>query len=50
MHQRKKISFITILIIALAIGYFIKNVKVGLVIGLVLGLLGGGMISSGRKK
>jgi hypothetical protein len=45
-------SIITILLIGLAIGFFIKNVKIGLIIGLGLGLMAGGMISGGssRKK
>jgi len=50
MQPRKRISIITILLIGLAIGFFIKNVKIGLIIGLVLGLLAGGMISGGGKK
>lgn len=49
MQPRKRIGIFTILIIGLAIGFFIKNVKVGLVIGLALGLLAGGMIVSGKK-
>lgn len=50
MRSRKKIGIFTILIIGLAIGFFIKNVKIGLVIGLMLGLLAGGLISSDTKK
>lgn len=50
MRYRKKIGIFTILIIGLAIGFFIKNVKIGLVIGLMLGLLAGGLISGGTKK
>ncbi|MCW3086837.1 MAG: hypothetical protein JWQ78_223 [Sediminibacterium sp.] len=48
MQPRKRIGIVTIILIGLAIGFFIKNVKVGLVIGLGLGLLAGGLIS-GRK-
>ena len=47
MQQRKKIGFATLLLIGLAIGFFIKNVKIGLIVGLMLGLLAGGMISGG---
>ena len=50
MQQRKRISIITILLIGLAIGFFIKNVKIGLIIGLALGLLAGGMITGGGSK
>ncbi|MBC7723088.1 MAG: hypothetical protein H7068_13770 [Pedobacter sp.] len=49
MQKRKGISVFMILLIALAFGYFIKNVKVGLVIGLTLGLLMSGLLSSRRK-
>lgn len=50
MQPRKRIGIVTIILIGLGIGFFIKNVKVGLVIGLMLGLLAGGMISSGNRK
>lgn len=50
MQPRKRIGIVTIILIGLAIGFFIKNVKLGLIIGLGLGLLAGGMISGGRKK
>ncbi len=49
MQPRKRMSIITLLLIGLAIGFFIKNVKLGLIIGLALGLLAGGLMSSGRK-
>ena len=50
MQPRKRIGIVTILIIGLGIGYFIKNVKIGLIIGLGLGLLAGGLIGGGNKK
>lgn len=50
MQPRKRIGIVTIILIGLAIGFFIKNVKLGLIIGLGLGLLAGGMISGGSKK
>ncbi len=50
MQPRKRIGIVTILLIALAIGFFLKNVKIGLIIGLALGLLAGGMMSSGTRK
>jgi hypothetical protein len=37
---RGVMSFALIIIIALVIGIFLKNVKLGLIIGLALGLLG----------
>ena len=46
MQPRKRIGIITLLIFGLGIGFFIKNVKIGLIIGLGLGLLAGGMLSS----
>ena len=42
-------SIFTILILGLALGFLIKNVKVGLIIGLGLGLIAGGLISGRRK-
>ena len=50
MQPRRRIGIITIIIIGLAIGFFIKNVKIGLIIGLGLGLLAGGLISGSRRK
>jgi uncharacterized membrane protein (UPF0136 family) len=50
MQPRKKISFFMIVIIGVVIGVFLKNVKAGLLIGLALGLLGGGLLSSKSKK
>lgn len=49
MKQRKKLGFLTIVLIGVGIGFFIKNVKIGLIIGLVLGLLGGSIMSSKSK-
>jgi len=37
--MRRNISLFTLLVIALAIGWMIKNVKIGLIIGLIFGLL-----------
>ena len=48
MHPRRRIGGVTILLIGLVLGYAIKNVKVGLIIGLGLGLLAGGLLSSKR--
>ena len=50
MQPRKRIGIVTIVLIGLAIGFFIKNVKIGLIIGLMLGLLAGGMMSGGGRK
>jgi uncharacterized membrane protein (UPF0136 family) len=50
MQPRKKIGFFMIVIIGVVIGVFLKNVKAGLLIGLALGLLGGGLLSSKSKK
>mgnify|MGYP007051643561 CR=1 FL=1 len=39
-RTRGFISFGVVIILALVIGIFIRNVRIGLLIGLVLGLLG----------
>ena len=44
-NARKRISFVTLIIIGLLIGLAIKRVGLGLIIGIVLGLLASGMIS-----
>jgi F0F1-type ATP synthase assembly protein I len=48
-HSRREIGFILAMVIGLLLGFFIKRVKLGLLIGLALGLLAAGMIS-GRKE
>ncbi len=45
---RRKIGIVTLLLIALGIGLLIKNVKIGLVIGLAIGLLAGGLLSNNK--
>lgn len=50
--KRGFISFGVVILIALIIGIFLKNVKVGLLIGLALGLLGSSLLgrrSGGRR-
>ncbi|MEI7588846.1 MAG: hypothetical protein WCJ68_05075 [Chitinophagia bacterium] len=37
--MRRNVSIFTLLIIGLALGWMIKNVKIGLIIGLIFGLL-----------
>ena len=37
--MRRNLSLFTLLLIGLGVGWMIKNVKIGLIIGLVLGLL-----------
>ena len=49
MKPRKKIGFLTLVIIGVAIGFFIKIVKIGLIMGLMLGLLAGGMMGTKSK-
>lgn len=39
MKQRKKIGFGFIILLGIAIGFLIKRVHIGLIIGLALGLL-----------
>ena len=38
------ISFGLVIVLALVIGIFLRNVRLGLIIGLVLGLLGSGLL------
>ncbi|MEY3056521.1 MAG: hypothetical protein RLZZ431_239 [Bacteroidota bacterium] len=37
--MRRNVSIFTLLVIGLGVGYLIKNVKIGLILGLVIGLL-----------
>ncbi|NCI46903.1 hypothetical protein [Sediminibacterium soli] len=48
MQGRRRVSVLTILLIALAIGFLLKNVRLGLIVGLGLGLIAGGLISGKR--
>jgi hypothetical protein len=43
-QTRGFISFGFVIIVALIIGIFLRNVRIGLIIGLVLGLLGAGVL------
>ena len=43
-QSRGYISFGVVILIALLIGIFLRNVKIGLIIGLVLGLLGSSLL------
>jgi hypothetical protein len=45
MNKRRGIGVFGIVLIALIIGEFLKNVRIGLIIGLALGLLASGMLS-----
>ncbi len=44
MNTRRGIGVFGIVLIGLIIGEFLKNVKIGLIIGLALGLLASGML------
>ena len=48
-NQRRKISFAVLLIIGLAIGFAIKRVGIGLLLGVVLGLLASGMLGGSKE-
>jgi hypothetical protein len=37
--MRRNVSILTLLVIGLGIGYLIKNVKIGIILGLVIGVL-----------
>ena len=49
-RQRRNIAFIFIIIVALLISFFLKNVRIGLLIGLALGLLGSGLMTRRQEK
>ena len=49
MQQRRGIGIVAILIIALIAGRFFKNVEVGLIIGLAIGLVSGSLIRNSKK-
>ncbi|MFN3666175.1 MAG: hypothetical protein ACK4S0_08455 [Sediminibacterium sp.] len=44
MKQRRQIGIFTIVIIGVGLGLLIKNVRIGLLIGLALGLFAGSLI------
>ena len=46
MNQRKIITVVALVIVGFLIGEKIKMVKIGLIMGLVLGLLGGSLLSN----
>jgi hypothetical protein len=37
--MRRNVSILTLLVIGIGLGWLIKNVKIGLILGLVIGLL-----------
>jgi hypothetical protein len=43
-RTRGFISFGFVIILGFVLGIFIRNVRIGLIIGLALGLLGGGLL------
>ncbi len=49
MNKRRGIGVFGIVLIALIIGEFLKNVRIGLIIGLALGLLASGMLQKIEK-
>lgn len=46
MNQRKIITVVALVLVGLFIGTRIKMVKIGLIMGLILGLLGGSLLSN----
>ncbi len=48
--QRKKISFVILIIIGLLLGLAIKHVAIGLILGLVFGLLASGMVAGNKDE
>jgi hypothetical protein len=56
MREKKKnesprmlLSAGTCLVIGVALSLVFKNIRIGLVVGLILGLLGGSLLSRGRR-
>lgn len=56
MREKKKnesprmlLSAGTCLVIGVALSLVFKNIRIGLVVGLILGLLGGGLLSRSRR-
>lgn len=43
MHPRRKIGFFLLIVIGVVLGFAIKNIEVGLVTGLVIGLFAGSL-------
>jgi hypothetical protein len=37
--MRRNVSILTLLVIGIGLGWLIKNIKIGLILGLVIGLL-----------
>jgi uncharacterized membrane protein (UPF0136 family) len=50
MKQRRGISFFMLLVIGLGIGWMLKNVKIGLIIGIVMGLLLTGFVNPSKTR
>jgi hypothetical protein len=48
-RSRREIGFVIAMVIGLLLGFFIKRVRIGLLIGLALGLLAAGMIGSRKE-
>jgi hypothetical protein len=44
--DRRKITFILVVLLGLVIGFLIKRVTIGLLIGLALGYFAGGLINT----
>jgi len=49
MPARRGISVTTLILIGVVLGIAFRNIRVGLVVGLCLGLLAGGLMSSRRR-
>lgn len=49
MKQRRQVGILTLVVIGIAVGFLIKNVRIGLLIGLALGLLSASLISNRNK-
>jgi len=49
VSNRRNIGFSVAILLGLGIGFFIKRVHIGLIIGLALGLLASGLIAGNRR-
>jgi hypothetical protein len=49
-QKRRKVSLWFLIALGIGIGLFIKSVKIGLIIGLILGIVATGLSFGGNKK
>jgi hypothetical protein len=50
MHPRRKIGFFFLIIIGVVLGFAIKNIEIGLVLGLAIGLLAASLVGKSKQQ